>query len=189
MRIAVFASGTGTNYRAIAAAAAKGQLPHVELALVLSDREAAPVLAKAAADAVPQAFVDPKAYASKVAFETHILALLQEQQIELIVLAGYMRIIGQTLLDAYRGKIINIHPSLLPSFPGKNGLADAFAYGVKITGATVHYVDAGIDTGPIIAQEMIRITEDDTLATVTEKIHQIEHRLYPAVLAKLTEKG
>lgn len=189
MKIAIFASGTGTNYQAIAAAVAAGQLPQVELALVLSDRPQAPVLAKAAADHVPTVFVDPKAYGSKMAFEEHVLEILQKHQIELIVLAGYMRIIGQTLLAAYRGKIINIHPSLLPSFPGKNGIADAFAYGVKITGATVHYVDDGIDTGPIIAQETIRITPEDTLATITEKMHQIEHRLYPAVLAELTEKG
>ncbi|OTN76681.1 phosphoribosylglycinamide formyltransferase [Enterococcus sp. 8G7_MSG3316] len=189
MRIAVFASGTGSNYRAIAEAAANGRLPQVELALVLSDRQDAPVLDKAAADGVLHRFVDPKGYETKADYETKLLRILEEQRIDLIVLAGYMRIIGPTLLHVYRGSIINIHPSLLPSFPGKSGIADAFDYGVKITGATVHYVDDGIDTGPIIAQEMIRITANDTLATVTEKIHQIEHQLYPAVLAELTEKG
>ncbi|EAC9513095.1 phosphoribosylglycinamide formyltransferase, partial [Listeria monocytogenes] len=133
--------------------------------------------------------LEPAAFASKAAFESKLIEELQDHVIDFIVLAGYMRIIGNTLLSAYEGRVINIHPSLLPSFPGKSGIADAFAYGVKVTGVTVHYVDAGIDTGPIIAQEIVRIDTDDTLTSVTEKIHQVEHQIYPAVLAEIVEKG
>ena len=108
---------------------------------------------------------------------------------ELIVLAGYMRIVGPTLLAAFPNRIINLHPSLLPSFPGKSGIADAFHYGVKVTGITIHYVDSGIDTGPIIAQEVVRIESEDTLESLEAKIHQLEHRVYPAVIAEIIHKG
>ena len=123
-----------------------------------------------------------KEFENKAAYEKALLQLLQEQQIDLIVLAGYMRIIGQTLLSYYSNRILNIHPSLLPSFPGLHGIKDAYEYGVKVTGVTVHLVDDGVDTGPIIAQEPVMILPEDTLESLEEKIHQTEHRLYPKVL-------
>jgi phosphoribosylglycinamide formyltransferase-1 len=105
------------------------------------------------------------------------------------VLAGYMRIIGKDLLESFPNKILNIHPSLLPSFPGLHGIKDAYNYGVKITGITIHFVDAGVDTGPIVAQATVAITEEDTLESLEEKIHQLEHHWYPKVIAEITQKG
>ncbi|MGL9911202.1 phosphoribosylglycinamide formyltransferase [Enterococcus sp. DIV0213h] len=189
MRIAVFASGTGSNFRAIADAIQANEIKGAQIGLVFSDKPAAPVIEKARARDYETLVLEPAAFASKAAFERKLIEELQYHAIDFIVLAGYMRIIGNTLLSAYEGRVINIHPSLLPSFPGKSGIADAFAYGVKVTGVTVHYVDAGIDTGPIIAQEIVRIDTDDTLTSVTEKIHQVEHQIYPAVLAEIVEKG
>ncbi|MDO0895480.1 MULTISPECIES: phosphoribosylglycinamide formyltransferase [Enterococcus] len=189
MRIAVFASGTGSNFTAIADAIQANEIKGAQIGLVFSDKPAAPVIEKARARDHETLVLEPAAFASKAAFERKLIEELQDHAIDFIVLAGYMRIIGNTLLSAYEGRVINIHPSLLPSFPGKSGIADAFAYGVKVTGVTVHYVDAGIDTGPIIAQEIVRIDTDDTLTSVTEKIHQVEHQIYPAVLAEIVEKG
>lgn len=189
MRIAVFASGTGSNFTAIADAIQANEIKGAQIGLVFSDKPAAPVIEKARARDYETLVLEPAPFASKAAFERKLIEELQYHTIDFIVLAGYMRIIGNTLLSAYEGRVINIHPSLLPSFPGKSGIADAFAYGVKVTGVTVHYVDAGIDTGPIIAQEIVRIDTDDTLTSVTEKIHQVEHQIYPAVLAEIVEKG
>lgn len=189
MRIAVFASGTGSNFTAIADAIQANKIKGAQIGLVFSDKPTAPVIEKARARDYETLVLEPAVFASKAAFESKLIEELQDHAIDFIVLAGYMRIIGNTLLSAYEGRVINIHPSLLPSFPGKSGIADAFAYGVKVTGVTVHYVDAGIDTGPIIAQEIVRIDIDDTLTSVTEKIHQVEHQIYPAVLAEIVEKG
>ncbi|KAF9404490.1 hypothetical protein HW555_014319 [Spodoptera exigua] len=118
-------------------------------------------------------------------YEAEILHLMEEEQIDLVVLAGYMRIIGPTLLEMFSGKMINIHPSLLPDFPGLHGISDAFAANVAETGVTIHYIDDGIDTGPIIAQTKVKIEDYDTLESLEAKIHKIEHKLYPETLAKL----
>lgn len=184
MKLAVFASGSGSNFQAIAEAIQKGQL-EAEIGLLFCDKKTAHVLQRAAALQIPAVTFSPKDFPSKVQYEQEILRLLEENEIELVVLAGYMRIIGATLLARFANRMINIHPSLLPAFPGIHGIQDAFEAGVAETGVTIHYVDAGVDTGPIIAQEKINITTEDTLATLTEKIHTIEHRLYPTVLQKL----
>jgi phosphoribosylglycinamide formyltransferase-1 len=189
MRIAVFASGNGSNFTAIAEAINQGQVKDATLALLFSDKPSAYVLQRAQALEIPTVQLSPKDFVSKADFETAVLSKLSEYAIDLIVLAGYMRIVGPTLLEAFPKKIINLHPSLLPSFPGKSGIADAYQYGVKVTGITIHYVDRGIDTGPIIAQEVIPITATDTLESLTEKIHQLEHRVYPAVIAEIIQKG
>ena len=105
-----------------------------------------------------------------------------------MILAGYLRILGKEIIEAFPERILNIHPSLLPSFPGLHGIKDAFEYGVKITGVTVHFVDCGLDTGPIIAQEAVTITPADTLATLEAKIHQVEHQLYPRIIGECLEK-
>lgn len=186
--IAIFASGTGTNFEALVQAIHRDDLP-VTVGLLVCDRQKAVVLQKAAALKIPTFVINFKAHASKAQAEAEILQQLTNHGIEAILLAGYMRIIGPTLLQAYPNKILNIHPALLPSFPGAHGIEDAFSAGVKTTGVTIHYIDAGIDSGPIIAQESVPILPDDTLATLAARIHQTEHRLYPAVLKDLIKKG
>src|SRR5690606_8905259 len=129
----------------------------------------------------------PKDYASREAYDTEILAELRRREIELVVLAGYMRIITSVLVEAFAGRMINIHPSLLPSFPGLNGIGQALEHGVKVTGATVHYVDGGLDTGPIIAQEAVVIAEGDTEETLAARIHPVEHRLLRQAVQGIAE--
>ena len=181
MRVAILASGNGSNFEALAHQFQAGLLPG-ELAFVFSDHHNAYVLERARRLNIKAYSFEVKEFENKAAYEKALLQLLQEQEIDLIVLAGYMRIIGQTLLSHYSNRILNIHPSLLPSFPGLHGIKDAYEYGVKVTGVTVHLVDDGVDTGPIIAQEPVMILPEDTLESLEEKIHQTEHRLYPKVL-------
>ncbi|MCJ0536822.1 phosphoribosylglycinamide formyltransferase [Enterococcus cecorum] len=181
MRVAILASGNGSNFEALAHQFQAGLLPG-ELAFVFSDHHDAYVLERAQRLNVRAFSFEVKEFENKAAYEKALLQLLQAQQIDLIVLAGYMRIIGQTLLSHYSNRILNIHPSLLPSFPGLHGIKDAYEYGVKVTGVTVHLVDDGVDTGPIIAQEPVMILPEDTLESLEEKIHQTEHHLYPKVL-------
>lgn len=181
MRVAILASGNGSNFEALAHQFQAGLLPG-ELAFVFSDHHNAYVLERARRLNIKAYSFEVKEFGNKAAYEEALLQLLQEQEIDLIVLAGYMRIIGQTLLSHYSNRILNIHPSLLPSFPGLHGIKDAYEYGVKVTGVTVHLVDDGVDTGPIIAQEPVMILPEDTLESLEEKIHQTEHRLYPKVL-------
>lgn len=181
MRVAILASGNGSNFEALAHQFQAGLLPG-ELAFVFSDHHNAYVLERARRLNIKAYSFEVKEFENKAAYEKALLQLLQEQEIDLIVLAGYMRIIGKTLLSHYRNRILNIHPSLLPSFPGLHGIKDAYEYGVKVTGVTVHLVDDGVDTGPIIAQEPVMILPEDTLESLEEKIHQTEHRLYPKVL-------
>lgn len=181
MRVAILASGNGSNFEALAHQFQAGLLPG-ELIFVFSDHHNAYVLERARRLNVCAFSFEVKEFENKAAYEKALLQLLQEQQIDLIVLAGYMRIIGKTLLSHYSNRILNIHPSLLPSFPGLHGIKDAYEYGVKVTGVTVHLVDDGVDTGPIIAQEPVMILPEDSLESLEEKIHQTEHRLYPKVL-------
>ena len=181
MRVAILASGNGSNFEALAHQFQAGLLPG-ELIFVFSDHHDAYVLERAQRLNVRAFSFEVKEFENKAAYEEALLQLLQEQQIDLIVLAGYMRIIGKTLLSHYSNRILNIHPSLLPSFPGLHGIKDAYEYGVKVTGVTVHLVDDGVDTGPIIAQEPVMILPEDTMESLEEKIHQTEHRLYPKVL-------
>jgi phosphoribosylglycinamide formyltransferase-1 len=187
-QIAVFASGNGTNFVALHQAIAARQLP-ATIALLVCDQPQAPVIAKARALQVPVLIVDFHDYANKTAAEEIILTALQARQIDAVLLAGYMRIIGSTLLTAYPHKIINLHPALLPKFPGRHGIEDAFAAGVSETGVTIHYIDAGIDTGQIIAQRTVPVKSDDTLATLATRIHDCEHQFYPDVLQTLINEG
>ncbi|GAF13521.1 phosphoribosylglycinamide formyltransferase [Bacillus sp. JCM 19046] len=184
MRLAIFASGTGSNAVCLIEAAQANQF-EANVALVISDKQGAPVLEKAAALGVRAEQVLPAAFESKKAYEQAIVALLQQEQIDLILLAGYMRLIGPTLLGAYEGKIVNIHPSLLPHFPGLDAIGQALDAGVSETGVTVHYVDDGMDTGPIIAQETIPLTLQETRESLTKKVQTVEHSLYPAVVKQL----
>lgn len=185
-RLAVFASGNGTNFLALAEhfqTSTRG----AEIAALVCDQPGAPVIAKAARFGVPAHVFNYRDYPTKKAAEQAILAALPP--VDLVVLAGFMRIIGPTLLAAFPRRIVNLHPALLPAFPGRTGIADAYAYGVKITGVTVHYVDAGIDTGEIIAQEPVRILPGMTEPELEQAIHATEHRLLPATIEQLITKG
>lgn len=187
MRFAVLASGNGSNFEAIVEAWEAGQVPG-ELALVFANHHEAFVLERAQNHGIPQVSFTVKESGGKEAYEKALLALLQEHEIDFVVLAGYLRILGKEIIEAFPNRILNIHPSLLPSFPGLHGIKDAFDYGVKVTGVTVHQVDCGLDTGPIVAQEVVMITPEDTLASLEAKIHQVEHQLYPKVIAHCLEK-
>ncbi|MBO9131268.1 phosphoribosylglycinamide formyltransferase [Bacillus sp. 165] len=187
-RLAVFASGNGSNFQAIIDAWETGRL-EAEICLLVCDRPEAKAIERAKKHGIPVFAFHPKAYSSKEAFESDVLAHLQEAKADWIILAGYMRLIGGTLLSAYGGRIVNIHPSLLPSFPGKDAMGQALQAGVKITGVTVHYVDEGMDTGPIIAQQAVAITEGETLETLQKKIHEVEHSLYVHTIGKLLQTG
>ncbi|WP_207694240.1 phosphoribosylglycinamide formyltransferase [Enterococcus sp. DIV0212c] len=184
MKLAVFASGNGSNFQAIADAVAKGMID-AEITLLFCDNKDAYVVKRARSMLIPVISFSPKDFESKAMYEAEILHLLEEEQIDLVVLAGYMRIIGSTLLEVFSNRMINIHPSLLPHFPGLHGIRDAFYANVPETGVTIHYVDDGVDTGPIIAQEKVKIEAIDTLDSLEEKIHNVEHKLYPKILAKL----
>ncbi|MFD1021034.1 phosphoribosylglycinamide formyltransferase [Thalassobacillus hwangdonensis] len=183
-RLAVFASGTGSNFDAIAAEIERGAV-QAEISLVVCDRPGARVIEKAEAQGIETFVFSAKDYPDKAAYENELLTACREKGIEWLILAGYMRLIGPTLLEAYENRIVNIHPSLLPAFPGKDAIGQAFDKRVKVTGVTVHFVDAGMDTGPIIDQEAVRIDENDTRETLQKKIQAVEHRLYPAVIKEL----
>lgn len=184
-KLAIFASGSGSNFEAIVQAVQQGQLQGVEVTLLVCDKPGAKVLERAERLGIEAFVFDPKAYAGKAAFEAEIVAELQERGVSLVVLAGYMRLVGETLLHAYEGRIINLHPSLLPAFTGKDAIGQALAYGVKVTGVTVHVVDAGLDTGPIIAQLPVVVEENDTEQTLAARIHQVEHGLLVEVIGLL----
>lgn len=188
MNFAIFASGSGTNFAAILKAWQEKKIPG-KLALLFCDQPTAPVVKKAQAQAIPCVTFTVKSCGGKLAYEKKILAVLKEYQIDWLVLAGYMRIVGSPILTAYPQKIINIHPALLPNFPGLHGIEDAFAAGVSKTGVTIHYVDSGVDTGPVICQEAVAITSEDTLASLATKIHAVEHRIYPQVLQKIFQEA
>lgn len=186
LRIAVFASGQGSNFQAIVDAAASGELD-VQIELLVCDRPNAPVIERANRAGVQTKLIRPREYPSREAYEAEIVAELQGRQIDLVVLAGYMRLLTNTLVDPYYGRMINIHPSLLPAFPGVDGVRQALDYGVKVTGATVHFVDNGMDTGPIIAQRTVDIREDDTEATLLERIHVVEQELLIGTIRLIRE--
>ncbi|MGM9903127.1 phosphoribosylglycinamide formyltransferase [Enterococcus sp. 10A9_DIV0425] len=188
MRIAVFASGNGSNFQALVEYFKENEVP-ATIDWLFCDRPDAFVLQRAEKLGIKATCFSPKEFASKVLYEQAILEELANHQIDLIVLAGYLRIIGKELLTAYENKIINIHPSLLPDFPGLHGIRDAFEARVKETGVTVHYVDSGVDTGPIIRQEKVEIEPQDTLVTLEEKIHRIEHRIFPEAIVELINMG
>ena len=181
LRVAVLASGRGSNLGAILDAAAAPAFP-AEVALVVSDRERAAALERARLAGVPWVFLDPKSHGDREAYDAALLALLRAREIGLVCLAGFMRILGPELVRAFLGRVLNIHPSLLPAFPGLDAQRQALAYGVKISGATVHFVDEGVDTGPIVLQASVPVLPDDTESTLSARILAEEHRLYPEAI-------
>jgi len=182
-KLAVFASGSGSNFEALAKACREGELD-AEIVLVMTDKPASFVVERAKQADSRIVALEPKAFPSKQAFEEALIDILREEGVEWIALAGYMRLIGPTLLAAYPSRIVNIHPSLLPSFPGKDAIGQAIAHGVKLTGVTVHLVDEGMDTGPILAQAAVPVVEGDADLTA-EAIHAVEHVIYKETLQKL----
>lgn len=181
MRLALFASGSGSNVEAIIQAVERGEL-EADIACLFCDNPKAYVIERARKHGIPYQVISPKAVERRQEWEELILTYVQAHQVDWIVLAGFMRILGKHLLEAYPNRIINLHPSLLPAFPGKQGIIDAFKAKVDQTGVTIHLVDRGIDTGPILAQEALTIDESWDLNELKERIHAIEHRLYPQVI-------
>lgn len=186
MNIAVFASGRGTNFSAIARAVKKGRLK-ANLALLVCDNPDAAVIQRARRSGVKVSLVKREDFTAKADFENKIIQHLEEEGIELIALAGFMRMLSPEFVSRYRNKIINIHPALLPSFKGENGIKDAFEHGAKVTGVTVHFVDEKMDHGPVILQSAVKIEEKDTLETLEKKIHKTEHKLYPEAIQLFIE--
>ena len=186
-KIAVFASGFGSNFQAIIEAV-KQQTLNADITLLVSDNPSSKAVERANAAGIDAFTFCAKDYAGKVAYEQAVLAELKRRDVDFIVLAGYMRIIGKTLLEAYPMRIINLHPALLPSFPGAHGIADAYNYGVKVFGITIHFVDEGVDTGKIINQFAFHATDDDTLETIETKIHQLEHQYFPLTINEVINR-
>ncbi len=181
LRIAVFASGRGTNLQAIidAAQTQGGPLAGlVEIALVVSDRKSAFALERARAHGIKPVVLRPRDYADRPAHDRAVADLLQAERINLICLAGYMRLFGAEFIAAHAGRMINIHPALLPAFPGLDVQRKALEHGVKVSGCTVHFVDEGMDTGPIIVQRAVPVLEDDTVETLSARILEQEHAAY-----------
>ena len=181
MKLAVFASGNGSNFEAIVEAVQSGKVD-AEVAILICDRPDAHAVKRAERLGVTSVSFQPKSFPSKAAYETEVLNHLRAETVELIILAGYMRIIGKTLLEAYPKKILNIHPSLLPLYPGRQGIADAYNDGATETGVTVHIVDEGVDTGEVLAQRKLSIQPEDTIHSIEEEIHAVEHELFPEVI-------
>jgi phosphoribosylformylglycinamidine cyclo-ligase len=186
-RLAVFASGNGSNFQALADACRSGEIP-ARIALLVTDRPECTAVERARRLSIPVLALRPKDFPDKASYERQILNRLQEERVDWVVLAGYMRLVGPTLLSAYEGKMINLHPSLLPAFPGKDAIGQAWRHGVKVTGVTVHFVDEGMDTGPIFLQEPVPVEPGDTLESLEERIHRVEHRLLVEAVRRLVSR-
>lgn len=177
-RIAVLASGEGTNLEAILAAVDRGEISG-RVVLVVSDHEEAPALERACCRSIPALCINSRLYRGREEYDRVLAGELGQAGVDLVVLAGFMRLLSPPLVKAFSGRIMNIHPSLLPSFPGTAGVQEALDYGVKVTGCTVHFVDEGLDTGPVILQESVPVLQGDTVETLHQRIHALEYRLYP----------
>lgn len=182
-RIAVLVSGSGTNLQALL----DDPVIRPHIALVLSDRPRVLSLDRARDAGVEGAVIEPDGFPDRSDFDLVVLGLLEDRRIDTLVSAGYMRVLGKPVLDVYEGRWLNIHPALLPSFPGMHGVRDALACGVKITGVTVFLVDEGVDTGPIVAQEVVEVLPDDDWDSLEVRIHAAEHRQLPAAVRALIE--
>ncbi len=187
-RIGVLGSGKGSNFVAIADACAAGVVP-AEVAIVLSDVAEAGILERARERSIAARFMPPGKFRTKLDEEAEraYIGALREAQVDLVALAGFMRVLKGEFLQAFAGRIVNIHPSLLPSFPGLEAWKQALDYGVKVTGCTVHLVDAGVDSGPIIGQQTVPVLDHDTPESLHQRIHAAEHELYPKCVAVLAQ--
>jgi phosphoribosylglycinamide formyltransferase 1 len=190
MRVVILGSGRGSNAEAILHAQASGWLGSARVVQILSDQAAAGILALGARFEVPAAYIDPAPFRTKLegAGEGRFIAAVQAAQPDLVVLAGFMRVLKPGFLHAFAGKIINLHPSLLPKYPGLDGIGQALRSGDLQTGCTVHGVTAEVDGGPILAQATVPIEAGDTLETLGARVHAAEHALLPAVIARLSQE-
>ncbi|MGN6103799.1 MAG: phosphoribosylglycinamide formyltransferase [Kofleriaceae bacterium] len=186
MKVGVLVSGGGTNLQALLDAAARGALAPAEIAVVVSNKPGVPALDRAARAGVP-ALVVPHHGIDRVAFEDRLLAALDEHGVELVVLAGFMRVLTEHFVGRYPLRIINTHPSLLPAFPGVDAPAQAIAHGAKLSGVTIHFVDASLDGGPIIAQVAVAVEDADDARSLHARIQREEHRLLPEVVRRLAD--
>jgi phosphoribosylglycinamide formyltransferase-1 len=184
--LAVLASGRGSNLGAILDACREPAFP-ARVAVVVSDRESAAALERARREGVDAVFLDPKAYGDRAAYDRALLATLAPYRPGLVCLAGFMRLLGPTFVGEWAGRLMNIHPSLLPAFPGLHPHRQALDYGVRVSGATVHFVDAGVDTGPVILQAGVAVRADDTEDSLSARILVEEHRLYPEAIRLFAE--
>lgn len=176
-RIGVLLSGRGSNFEALADSVVAGRIPAAEIAVVITNREGAPGIERAKARGIPQRVLPSKGL-EREAYDRQVVAVLEEQRVDLVCLAGYMRLLSPYFVRAFPNRILNIHPSLLPSFPGLEAQRQALEYGVKFAGCTVHFVDENLDAGPIILQAVIPVGDDDTESSLSEKILREEHRIY-----------
>jgi phosphoribosylglycinamide formyltransferase-1 len=184
--LAVLASGRGSNLGAILDACRGSDFP-ARVAVVVSDRESAAALGRARREGVDAVFLDPKAHGDRAAYDLALVATLERYRPGLVCLAGFMRLLGPAFVHAWAGRLMNVHPSLLPAFPGLHPHRQALEYGVKVSGATVHFVDDGIDTGPVILQASVVVRADDTEDSLSARILVEEHRLYPEAIRLFAE--
>ncbi len=187
MRVGVLASGSGTNLQAILDADRAGQLGPAQVVVVIANVSDAGALERARAAGVPAELVEHNAYTSRATFDAALLATLARYEVELVALAGFMRILTPAFLRGFPERVVNIHPSLLPAFPGVHAQKQALEYGARVSGCTVHFVDEGLDSGPIISQSAVTIADDDDLPQLTARILAEEHRLYPAAIRAIAE--
>lgn len=186
IRIGALASGGGTNLQAIIDRCADGSVA-AEIALLISNNPKAGALDRAERAGIPTQVIDHRDYSCRENFDQKIVAAFKQAQVDLIVLAGFMRIVTETILDVFPNRVMNIHPALLPAFPGLNVQKKALDYGAKFSGCTVHFVDSGVDTGPIIIQAVVPIFDDDTEETLAARILEREHRIYPRAIQLFAE--
>jgi phosphoribosylglycinamide formyltransferase-1 len=188
VNVGVLASGSGTNLQALIDRAAKGELGPARLTVVGVNVPDCAALRRARAAAIPTFVIDHRDYKTRAAFDQAMLAALRSHQVDLLVLAGFMRVLGDEILAAFPHRVVNIHPALLPAFAGVHAQRQSFDYGVKIAGCTVHFVDAGVDTGPVIAQVAVPVHDDDDEAALHARILAEEHRLLPLVVRAIAER-
>jgi phosphoribosylglycinamide formyltransferase-1 len=184
--LAVLCSGQGTNLQAILDAVRAGRL-RARVAIVISDRKDAKALQRAARAGVTARHVDPRRHPTRASYERALIRLCEAYRVRLVCLAGFMRILSPVFVRRFRHRILNIHPALLPAFPGPHAIRDALAWGVKVTGVTVHVVDEEVDHGPILLQEALSIKPGETAASLLARLHRIEHRLYPKAIRLMLE--
>ena len=186
-KIAVCCSGEGTNLQAIIQAVRRRRL-RARIAVMVTDNPRASCILRAKAAGIPTVIMDPRGFPSREVFDRALCRVIEQFGAKWIVLAGFMRILSPWLIRRYRNRILNIHPTLLPAFPGCRGVRDALQHGVKVTGVTVHFVDEEIDHGPIILQEPVRVLKGDTEESLLRRIHRVEHRLYPQAIQKVIHR-
>jgi phosphoribosylglycinamide formyltransferase-1 len=188
MNVGVLVSGSGTNLQALIDRGQRGELGPAQLVVVGCNVPDCPALARAKLAALPSFVLDHRDYAERPAFDRALAAALRDHQVDLVVLAGFNRVLGKDFLEAFPGRVVNVHPALLPAFPGVRAQRQAFDGGVKIAGCTVHFVDHGVDTGPIIAQAAVPVQDEDDDEALRLRILAEEHRLLPAVVRAIAER-